>query len=132
MSRDKNPKRTACREAKHKRRVPPGSVCARCGESAPYLLELHHVMGKVHEPGLTITLCKNCHAKATQGQLQEEAPLSATSNLLDRVAAIFDALAAFFRFLADSFNQLAGQIRNSMGKLDEEHPGWRATLSEGG
>jgi hypothetical protein len=102
-----------------------------CGESAPYLLELHHVMGKAHESDLTIVLCKNCHAKATEGQLREEVPLSATDNILDRVAAIFDALAAFFRFLADSLNQLARQVRTSMGKLDAEVPEWRAALSDG-
>ena len=132
MSKDSNPKRTARCEARQQRRVPPDAVCVRCGESAPYLMEHHHVMGQAHKPDLTIVLCKNCHAKATQGQLREEVPLSATDNLLARVAAIFDALAAFFRFLADSLNELARQVRTSMGKLDAEVPEWRATLSEGG
>ena len=131
MSKDKNPKRTARREEKQRRRVPPDAVCIRCGESAPYLLEGHHVMGQAHEPDLTAPLCQNCHRKATEGQLREEVPLSATDNLFERVAAIFDALAAFFRFLADSFNRLAGQVRDSIGKLDAKHPEWRATLSEG-
>ena len=131
MSKDKNPKRTARREAKQRRRVPPDAVCVECGESDPCLLEQHHVMGQAHEPGLTVPLCKNHHAKATEGQLQEEVPLSATDNLFDRVAAIFDALAAFLRRLADTFNQLAQQVRDSIGKLDTEVPEWRAALSEG-
>jgi len=131
MSKDKNPKRTARREAKQRRRVPPGDVCVFCGEDDPRVLQEHHVMGRAHEPDLTVTSCLNDHAKATDGQFQEEAPLSATGNILDRVAAIFDVLAAFFRFLADSFNRLAGQVRNSIGKLDAEHPEWRTTLSEG-
>jgi hypothetical protein len=131
MSRDKNPKRTARREAKQQRRVPPDAVCAGCGKGAPYLMEQHHVMGRAHEPDLTAPLCKNCHAEATQGQLQEEVPLSATDNILDRVAAIFDALAAFFRFLADSFNRLAGQVREFVGNLDGKYPEWRSELSDG-
>jgi len=132
MSKDKNPKRTARREAKQRRRVEPDAVCVGCGESAPYLLEEHHVMGKAHGPDRTAPLCKNCHAKATQGQLQEEVPLSATNNTLDRVAAIFDALAAFFRFLADSFNRLAEQVKAFAGKLDAKLPDWRNELREGG
>jgi hypothetical protein len=131
MSRDKNPKRTARRGEKQRRRVPPDAICVGCGETKPYLLEEHHVMGKAHEPDLTAPLCRNCHAKATEGQLREEVPLTATDNVFDCVAAIFDALAAFFRFLADSFNRLAGQVRSSMGRLDAECPEWRAALSEG-
>jgi hypothetical protein len=88
-------------------------------------------MGRAHEPNLTMTLCMNDHAKATEGQLREEVPLSATDNILDRVAAIFDALAAFFRFLADSFNRLAGQVRDFVGSLDGKYPEWRSELSDG-
>ena len=131
MSKDKNPKRTARREEKQRRRVPPDAVCVECGESDPCLLEQHHVMGQAHEPGLTVSLCKNHHAKATQSQLREEVPLNAADNLFDCVAAILDALAAFLRRLADTFNQLARQVRDSIGKLDAELPEWRATLSEG-
>jgi ABC-type transporter Mla subunit MlaD len=88
-------------------------------------------MGRAHAPDLTAPLCKNCHAEATEGQLREEVALSATDNLLDRVAAIFDALAAFFRFLADSLNQLAGQVREFVGSLDGKYPEWRSELSDG-
>jgi hypothetical protein len=131
MTKDKNPKRAARREGKQQRRVPAGAVCARCGKSKPYLLELHHPMGKAHEADLVVILCKNCHAEATEGQLREEVPLSATDNLLDRVAAIFDALATFFRFLAESFNRLAGQVRDFIGSLDGKYPEWRTELSDG-
>ena len=131
MSKDKNPKRTARRGEKQRRRVPPGDVCCFCGEDDPRVLQQHHVMGRAHEPDVTVTSCLNDHAKATDGKLREEVPLSATDNVFDRVAAIFDALAAFFRFLAESLNRLAVQMRSSIGKLDAQHPEWRATLSEG-
>ena len=116
MSKDKNPKRTAAREAKRQRRFPPDAVCMTCGESAHVALEMHHPMGAAHEAGLTVPLCKNCHAKATEDQYREDVPLSATDSFLDRLAAILGALAAFFRFLADSFNRLQNQLRT---ELDE-------------
>ena len=131
MSKDKNPKKTAAREAKRQRRFPTDAVCVTCGESALVALELHHPMGAAHEPNLTVPLCKNCHAKATEDQRREDVPLSATNNLLDRVAAIIGALAAFFRFLADAFNRLQDQVKAFAGKLDEKLPEWRVELGEG-
>ena len=130
MSKDMNPKKTAAREAKRQRRLPPDAACATCPESAPVALEMHHPMGAAHEPDVTVPLCKNCHAKATEDQLREDVPLSATDNLLDRLAAIFGAFAAFLRFLADAFNRLQCQVREFAGKLDAMLPGWRAELGE--
>ena len=131
MSKDMNPKKTAAREAKRQRRWSPGARCASCGETAHVALELHHPMGVAHEPGLTVILCRNCHAKATEDQLREEVELSATDSLLDRVAAILGALAAFFRFLADSFNRLQSQVKEFVAKLDAKHPEWRVELGAG-
>lgn len=116
MSKDKNPKKTTARESKRQRRFPPDAVCIACGESALVALEMHHPMGAAHEPDLTVPLCKNCHAKATEDQLREDVPLSATDSLLDRLAAILGALAAFFRFLADSFNRLQDQLHAQLGE----------------
>ena len=58
-------------------------------------------------------------------------PLSATDNILDRVAAIVGALAVFLRSLADSFDRLVEQIKAFAGNLDAKFPEWRAELSEG-
>ena len=131
MAKDMNPKKTAAREAKRQRRLAPDAVCVACGESAHVALEMHHPMGSAHDPDLTVPLCKNCHAKATEDQLREEVPLSATDSLLDRLAAIFGALAAFFRFLADAFNRLQTQVKEFAGSLDVAHPEWCAELGEG-
>ena len=131
MSKDKNPKKTARRKSRQRRRLPADALCIVCGESAPVALEKHHPMGRAHEPDTTVPLCKNCHAKATEGQLDEEVPLSATDNLPDRIGAIFDALAAFFRFLADAFNRLADQVRAFAGNLDVALPEWRTELGGG-
>lgn len=110
MSQDKNPTRTARREARRRRRLPPNSVCATCGEDDPTVLELHHVMGRAHSK-LEIVQCKNCHAKATEGQRREQVPLAPTKDFPNCLAAMLDALAAFFRHLANAFNGMAERIR---------------------
>ncbi len=131
MSKDMNPKKTAVREAKRQRRLPPDAACVTCGENAYVALEMHHPMGAAHEPNLTVPLCKNCHAKATEDQLREDVSLSATDSFPDRLAAILGALAAFFRFLADAFNRLQSQVKEFAGNLEVTHPEWRAELGEG-
>lgn len=131
MSKDMNPKKTAAREARRQRRLPPDAACVTCSERSHVTLEMHHPMGAAHEPNLIVPLCKNCHAKATEDQLREEVPLSATDNLLDRIAAILGAVAAFFRFLADALNQLQGQVKDFAEKLDAKFPAWRTELAEG-
>ena len=120
MTKDENPKKTARREAQRRRRLPPDACCIRCGETAPEALEQHHPMGREHQRDLTATLCKNCHAKATEGQLREEVPLLAANNFPDRLASILKAVAAFFRFLADAFDGLVEEVRT-----------WAAARSEG-
>lgn len=34
------------------------------------LLEAHHIVGNVHDPKLTVPLCRNCHALATEDLLR--------------------------------------------------------------
>lgn len=123
MTKDNNPKRTARRTSRQRRRIPPGAVCITCGENDPVTFDHHHPMGFEHEPDLTSLHCKNCHEKATEGQHREEVPLETAPDFLSRIAAIYDALAAFFRFLADSLNRLAEQVRvfaGNLGTVDSE------------
>jgi len=120
MSKDNNPKKNARREEEQRRRLPPDAACVACGESNPKVLELHHAAGRAHERDLTAVLCKNCHLKATEGQLREEVELRATDSFLERIAMIFGNLAAFFRFLAEAFDRLAEQIKTFAGNLVAE------------
>jgi hypothetical protein len=131
MVKDNDPKRTAHREAQQRRRLPPDAVCLSCPENDPRVLELHHPLGRAHDAEPTVVLCKNCHGKASDAQLREAVPLSATNNLLDRVAAILKALAAFFRFLANSLDRLAKQVTALATGLDMWCPEWRTSLPEG-
>ena len=130
MRKDNDPKKTARREARQQRRLPPNAVCISCGESAPEILEQHHAAGAAHDRELTAVLCKNCHGKATEGQLREDISLGATDNFPDHVAAILGALAAFFRFLADSLDRLASQVKAFAERLNTACPEWTTAISE--
>ena len=131
MTKDKNPKKTARREARQRRRVPRDACCIFCGESDPRVLEMHHVLGRAHEPDVTAPVCTNCHRKESDRQIREEVPLSGTDNLPDRLAAILGALAAFLRSLADLLDRLADQVKAFIGNLDARLPDWRTELGEG-
>ncbi len=131
MSKDNNPKRTAAREARQRRQLPPDAVCLTCSEDDPRVLELHHPVGRAHEPELTAALCKNCHGKATEAQLREEVPLEAAPTIFHRVAAIFGGLAAFFRFLAESCDRLVDWMKAAIARLDASCPEWRSAVDEG-
>ena len=128
MRKDSNPKQTACREEKRRRRFPPGTACIGCGETSHEALELHHVMGREHDSN-AVPVCKTCHAKASEDQLREGVPLTPAENLLDRVAAIFDALAAWFRSLAEAMNRLAKEVRAFAVNLDATCPEWRVATA---
>jgi hypothetical protein len=131
MAKDNNPKKTATRGEKQRRRLRPNPACNGCGESDPAVLEQHHVMGRAHDPKLTIILCRNCHKKATEGQLREGVPLGATTSFPDCLAAMLAGLAAFFRFLADAFDRLVEQVKDFAGSHDAKLAGGHAALSEG-
>lgn len=131
MAKDNNPKKTATRAAKQRRRLPPNAVCNTCGESDPIVLEQHHIAGRAHDPDTTIILCKNCHKKATEGQLREGVPLGATTSFPDRLAAMLAGLAAFFRFLADAFDRLVEQVKDFAGSHDAQLAGGCTAISEG-
>lgn len=54
-------------------------VCVGCGESSPVCLELHHLAGRTQHNDTGI-LCRNCHRKLTDLQI-EHAQLAAPGSL---------------------------------------------------
>ena len=47
--------------------------CMCCNESNPFCLELHHVAGRKHHEDMSI-VCRNCHRKLTDQQLDHVPP----------------------------------------------------------
>jgi hypothetical protein len=94
-------------------------------------MEWHHTAGFAHDPNQVALTCKNCHAKATAGQIQEGVLLEPASGLLERIVAQLESLAAWFRTLGDAFDRTARQLRAFIARLKEQFPQALESLEEG-
>lgn len=82
----------ALRRAKPRAESEPnvGRRCLTCGFMVPRALddagvfELHHVAGRAHLPSRVVDLCKNCHAKASEGQRAFKSDLTPQASRRDR------------------------------------------------
>ena len=78
-------------------------ACCHCGNSDWRTLELHHIAGQAFD-GLTVILCKNCHAAMSDGQCDHPPIVADTPTMLDRIGRLLVNL-------ADFFGQLTGKLR---------------------
>ena len=97
--KNKYPIRAAVREAKRRKRLNRGYWCCfRCTATLledfipvsldwlekrgipSGLLEAHHVVGKAHDAKLTVPLCRNCHALATEDLLRAGVSMKPTAD----------------------------------------------------
>ena len=137
MTRDApspDPIRTDARRANRARVLGPGTACARCGLATPEtliaadrsILEAHHACGRANDGGLTVPVCRNCHAELTEGQRAAGAAFAAPRTVLHQIAA---ALASFFAFLADLAERgmaWASALAALSAELDVAYPAWRS------
>lgn len=72
--------------------------------------EEHHILGRNHDPDLTVLLCHNCHFLVHEGYLRAGVDLSYEPDPQKRVAKMLRALAAFFEMLAKAFLQWAALL----------------------
>jgi hypothetical protein len=110
------------REARRARRLGSARECAFCGERdlAALLprrrlgnLEEHHFLGRANDAARLMTLCRNCHAKASALQLNEGVTFAPPVSLLDRVISVLRAEAALLRQVADVHAEMATQLNES-------------------
>ncbi len=119
---DREPIRTNIRRIR--RGFDPEDACVFCGYPNPValmrkgrewakkhcvartLLERHHPAGKNHFPDLTIIVCRNCHAEAHEGLLQEGVRLSREANPHVWTPHFFKSMAVLFEKLAEIFRNL--------------------------
>jgi hypothetical protein len=119
------------RQERARRRLPPGAVCAICGEGNPVLLESHHVAGKANLSRETVVLCLNHHREQSANQRAAGIDLNAEGerSMLDRVVAWLRGLALFFARLSTSCREMADRLARVASGLDANYPGWR-TMAE--
>jgi hypothetical protein len=123
------------RRVRRLRGLPPDACCVLCGETSPpalivakrTLLEQHHVVGEANADGLTVPLCRNCHAVETERLRDHGVELERDRgrSLPEVILSILRALASFFRSLAESFDRWADQVADFVTALDLRCPGWR-------
>lgn len=132
---ERDPIKNEARRYRRKIVVGEGTACAICGERDPAalvakgrtLLEQDHVFGSANGD-LTVTLCRNCHAKRTELQLASGARLSHLDerSFLDRCEAALRSLAAFLQLLVNALGAWADGIAAHVAMLDARYPGWRS------
>lgn len=135
---DRDPTRTAAREARRRKLLGPDASCALCGvrwlemlrNACAGLLEKHHVLGRAHDPELTIVLCHNCHTRATEAQRRGEVPMKPQSNVIDRAIAALKSLEAFLEAALDALARWIADLEGFLKFLDTKFPSWRKRWEE--
>lgn len=132
-----DPIRSDARWARRSRLHGPGAACARCGLTTPEtlfaadrsILEAHHVCGRANDGGLTVPVCRNCHAELTEGQRAAGATFAAPPTVLHQIAAALASVFAFLTDLAERGAAWAGALAALTGELDDAYPAWRSLPS---
>jgi hypothetical protein len=133
---DPDPIATSARKQRQTRRLPADAACGLCGETEPSvlvmvkcpkaLLEGHHAAGRYNDPNVIIVLCRNCHTKATNGQLDVGAlPPGRAPSLLERLVLALKSLGSFFELLAKTCYLWAAGLTAVVACLDVHAAGWR-------
>ena len=65
-------------------------------------LEEHYLVGRANDATLTLALCFNCHALATEGLLQAGVSMKRERNPTKFARLIFYALAVHLKMLSDA------------------------------
>ena len=136
-----DPIQNDARASRTRRRLPPDAACLWCGETTPEalwlggstLIESHHVAGRKNDAKLVAPLCLNCHRKATADQRSVGVDLarSARPHDLRMLVSWLAGVAEFLSRLASSTARFVQILRDHLQALDDHHPDWETTLTEG-
>ena len=115
---DADPARTAARRNRRIEHLGPDCACALCGYRNPFalvavprtLLEAHHLFGRKRDLGLTVTLCRNCHAEVTEDLRKAGIPMVRERDPVKRAAYALLSGAVFFRKYAETIEKLGREL----------------------
>jgi hypothetical protein len=107
--------------------------CALCGIAnldvltpAPRsFLESHHAVGRANDNGLTLPLCRNCHAAVTEGYRNAGVSLGLPPTFLHKLVAVLRALGSFLTTVGQRLATWAEALIRLMVRFDETLPEWR-------
>lgn len=120
------------REERRARRLGADAACEFCGCTTPEaltlvdrtLLEVHHVAGRAHD-GLTVPVCRNCHAVLTEGQRVAGVDFAPQATTLERLAQVLRSLGAMLCLVGESLQAWADALVTFVAGLDADFPVWR-------
>jgi hypothetical protein len=121
------------RQTNRERRFGPDAACVRCGIAAletlvpikRSILESHHICARENDPGLTVPVCRNCHAVLTEGQQAAGVTFTTPPTLLHQIAAALASLFAMLHDLCERGMDWAHQLTILAADLDAAYPEWR-------
>lgn len=132
--KNKSPIRAAARRVKRKERLGiENPSCFLCGarvleslipvtvdwleqKGIPSgLLEAHHIVGHAHDPKLTVPLCRNCHAVATEDLLCAGISMKRATDRAILIAMRLEASATFLERFALSMREWIKELPNDWG-----------------
>jgi hypothetical protein len=116
-----NPAKNDARKARRRRKLKGAEACALCGEEdlatlvdpdkcKRSMLNVHHVAGKASSDDLTVTLCRNCHAKQTEAHRDVGLDASRPETLLHQLVSILRGLGQFLMAAGEVLLQIALEI----------------------
>lgn len=120
MSLPHNPARAARRKAELREKLGiEQPVCSYCGCAEPVVLrrvsrkflERNHLLGRKHDPNLTVFACRNCHALFHERLLNAGVDLRAERDPVKRVAVMLLAEAVQHEMQADTKRRQATLLK---------------------
>lgn len=108
---------TTTRRARRTRDAGTDAACPRCGYRNPVglvLTEQHHPLGHNHEPGLTVTFCRNCHAELHEGLRAAGIDLRKDDSCKNTLIIVLRALAVLFKELAALLIMWAQRVQDEL------------------
>ena len=98
------------REQRRLRRLHSASpACAGCGETDSRCLERDHIAGVSNDAQTTIILCRNCHRKRTDEQLDHPAD-ARPDDVLQRIAHFMLGLADMLAIIVEKLREFAATL----------------------
>jgi hypothetical protein len=83
--------------------------CRICGETYSGCIEQHHIAGRAYH-GQTEPVCRNCHRKLSDRQLDHPDRLGSDVSFLEMVGHMLLGVADMFRALADTFVEFGHRL----------------------
>lgn len=93
-------------------------ICGTCGEPDYRVLEKHHVAGRKHDPD-TVTVCRNCHRKASDDQKDHPALNPAADPVLHAIGMFLLGLADLLELVLEKLSEFGFAL------IDRAAPGGR-------